>query len=41
MRPALIMIEGRNMKLVHTRTDPKMLFDLDANDPLELDQSGR
>ena len=32
--PAMIMIKG-NMKLVHSRTDPKMLFDL-ANDPLEL-----
>jgi choline-sulfatase len=32
--PALIMIEG-SMKLVHSRTDPKMLFDL-AKDPLEL-----
>ena len=32
--PALIMIKGR-YKLVHSRTDPKMLFDLYA-DPLEL-----
>jgi choline-sulfatase len=32
--PALIMIRG-NLKLVHSRTDPKMLFDLRA-DPLEL-----
>jgi len=32
--PALIMIEGRK-KLVYTRTDPKMFFDLEA-DPLEL-----
>ncbi|MDA8747621.1 hypothetical protein N9M66_05365 [Litoreibacter sp.] len=32
--PAMIMIQG-NLKLVHSRTDPKMLFDLDA-DPLEL-----
>ena len=33
--PAFIMIEGRK-KLVYTRTDPKMFFDMDA-DPLELD----
>lgn len=33
--PAMIMIRG-NLKLVHSRTDPKMLFDL-ARDPLELD----
>ena len=32
--PAFILVEGRK-KLVHTRTDPKMFFDLDA-DPLEL-----
>lgn len=32
--PALIMIKD-NLKLVHSRTDPKMLFDL-AKDPLEL-----
>jgi len=32
--PGLIMIKG-HMKLVHSRTDPKMLFDLNA-DPLEL-----
>lgn len=32
--PALIMIKG-NLKLVHSRTDPKMLFDLEK-DPLEL-----
>lgn len=32
--PAMIMIKGR-YKLVHSRTDPKMLFDLRA-DPLEL-----
>jgi choline-sulfatase len=32
--PALIVIRG-NMKLVHSRTDPDMLFDLEK-DPLEL-----
>jgi choline-sulfatase len=32
--PAFIMIKG-NLKLVHSRTDPKMLFDLDK-DPYEL-----
>lgn len=32
--PALILIKG-HMKLVHSRTDPKMLFDL-SKDPLEL-----
>jgi choline-sulfatase len=32
--PALICIEGRH-KLVHSRTDPQMLFDLER-DPLEL-----
>ncbi|CAN0554090.1 unnamed protein product, partial [Ectocarpus sp. 8 AP-2014] len=32
--PAMIMLKG-NMKLVHSRTDPKMLFDL-KKDPLEL-----
>lgn len=32
--PAMIMIKG-DLKLVHSRTDPKMLFDLKA-DPLEL-----
>jgi choline-sulfatase len=32
--PALMMIKG-NLKLVHSRTDPKMLFDL-KKDPLEL-----
>ena len=32
--PAMILIKGR-YKLVHSRTDPKMLFDL-REDPLEL-----
>ena len=32
--PAFIMISG-SLKLVHSRTDPKMLFDL-TKDPLEL-----
>ncbi|MFU1478425.1 choline-sulfatase [Roseovarius sp. C7] len=32
--PAMIVIKG-DLKLVHSRTDPKMLFDL-AKDPLEL-----
>lgn len=32
--PAMIIVKG-NLKLVHSRTDPKMLFDL-AKDPLEL-----